>query len=115
MFDELLREARKLIGEYRMSVGILKPENIDLISRIDAHLASGGWIDCKDRLPTHIHSVLGVITDGPFHVPTADLQRDIVSYDPTTKEWLQYEGEKGDAVVQVSHWQPLPSLPKDAK
>ncbi len=73
--------------------------------------ARDGWISVADRLPTHVYSVLGVITEWPFHVPLADPQRDIVSYNPVTNKWFQYEGV---AVVQVSYWRDLPELPIDA-
>lgn len=72
------------------------------------------WIDVKDRLPTHLYSVLGVVVDGPMVVEGApdDRMRDVVSYDPEEGHWHQYVG--GDSLsarVTVTHWQDLPDLP----
>jgi hypothetical protein len=66
------------------------------------------WIAVEDRLPTHLHSVLGWVTSGGLVVD--DPFADVVSYDPERKTWLEcVNGE--DAFVTVSHWMPLPVKP----
>lgn len=68
-------------------------------------LRHGNWIDCTERLPTHLHSILGYVTSGRL-VVLDERMIDCVSYDPERKVWLQcVNGE--DAEVQVSHWMNL--------
>lgn len=67
------------------------------------------WISSKDRLPTHIYSVLGFVTGGPLLV-AGEYMIDRVSYDPDRKVWLQSLGME-DAFVPVSHWMDLPYVP----
>ena len=65
-----------------------------------------GWIEIAERLPRIEQDVLGVVQgfDGP--------RRDLV--------WLGRSGHwycvdsTNDSPVVVSHWQPLPMLPRDA-
>jgi hypothetical protein len=72
------------------------------------------WIPVEERLPTHRHSVLGVVLDGPLVVADDPEDRliDIVSFgghsDP---RWLQFTGGDEDVQVRVSHWMPRPDLP----
>lgn len=72
-------------------------------------LRGAGWIDCAERVPGHLHSVLGWVTSGPL-VVMGDAFADVVSYDPEGKVWLQSIGTE-DARVSVSHWLPLPYPP----
>ena len=67
-----------------------------------------GWIATADRLPSHLHSVLGWVTGGPL--VHDDPFADTVSYDPDRRVWLQSTGME-DAIVPVSHWMPLPHAP----
>jgi len=72
-------------------------------------LHNADWIAIEDRLPTHLHSVLGFVVSGGLVVMDEQMI-DCVSYDPDRKVWLQcVNGE--DAVVNVSHWMPLPYRP----
>ncbi len=72
-------------------------------------LRNSQWIDCADRLPGHLHSVLGYVTGGGL-VVLDEKMIDCVSYDPERKAWLQSVGTE-DAVVTVTHWMPLPYPP----
>lgn len=69
------------------------------------------WVSVKDRLPTHIYSVLGYVIDGPLTANGTSPMRDIVSYCPDSRTWLQNVGDD-DAVVTVTHWMSLPSAPQ---
>lgn len=72
-------------------------------------LKHGNWISVADKLPTHLHTVLGYITSGGL-VVMEEKMMDCVSYDPERKAWLQcVNGD--DAVVTVSHWMHLPYPP----
>ena len=101
----LLAEARDDVSELleRMKTeGWHRDDRIEwhvaLLSRIDAHLASGGWIDCKDRLPEEGQSVLIEWKGGIHKTCRAD------------GEWLLPANSPS-----VTIWQPLPSLPKETK
>ncbi len=72
-------------------------------------LRIGNWIDCDEKLPTHLHSVLGYVVSGGL-VVLEETMIDCVSYCPERKVWLQCVGDK-DEVVQVSHWMHLPYPP----
>lgn len=80
------------------------------------------WIDATRRLPTHVHSVLGVITGGGMTIKD-ETMIDIVVYIPRRRIWLQYVGvdsgvdpatmdNESDAIVSVSHWMELPEPPR---
>ncbi len=72
-------------------------------------LHNANWIAVEDRLPTHLHSVLGYVVSGGL-VVMDEKMIDCVSYDPERKVWLQSLGTE-DAHVTVSHWMPLPYPP----
>ena len=126
--DELLREARERLAEYTNSVGLPDTDNMELIDRIDAYLASGGWIDCKDRLPeindgyTHKEPVLVKCEDGT--VFPAQFHMNGCFYPDRAFKQYQIANLKGVIsgaflapmiCAKAIGWQPLPSLPKDAK
>jgi hypothetical protein len=72
-------------------------------------LHNANWIPVEDRVPTHLHSVLGYVVSGGL-VTMDEKMMDCVSYDPERKVWLQcVNGD--DAEVKVSHWMPLPFPP----
>ena len=101
--DELLREAREYMRHgascesgYDCNAHECDCGYESLLSRIDAHLASGGWIDCKDRLPEEGQSVL-IEWKGAIHKTCR-----------ADGEWLLPANSPA-----VTIWQPLPSLPKE--
>lgn len=90
MNDLLLQDIRDyLSGSSGMST------KKELINRIDKHLDTGGWIPVAERLPEMGEQVMVAVKD--FGIGT-----DCYGDSPT---WENF----GD---DVTHWQPLPPLPK---
>jgi hypothetical protein len=85
--DELLREARESM--LRLVTGKPVRDFDELLSRIDAHLASGGWIECSES---------GAKRNAAM-IPYENLDMHLCT--ERNGKWYAR--------------QPLPSLPKDAK
>jgi hypothetical protein len=103
--DELLREARDDVEE--ILEGMIEerwhsPERIqhqrDLLARIDARLATGGWIQASERLPDSLENVL--VSGG------------LAYYDG--EAWISV-AEGRPIQWEVTHWRPLPPPPKAKK
>lgn len=74
-------------------------------------LKHGNWISVADKLPAHLHTVLGFVASGGLVVPGLNEEMiDCVSYDSERKVWLQCVNGN-DAEVTVSHWMHLPYPP----
>jgi len=113
-FESLLREARGWLDSYKddlIDCGADRDSDLveTLLSRIDAPLATGGWISVKDRLPELDEKVLVLCGDICFggRVDDAD-------------GWLwgvaNIIGDiEADDDYEVTHWQPLPTPPKKEK
>jgi hypothetical protein len=105
--EELLTDALSLLKAQEPIEPIMKQE---LAKSNDASTV-GGWISVKDRLPPMYHMVL--ITGknsagGSFGVIKG-------SHDGDKGQWYrddigQYVDSRGDT---VTHWMPLPELPKE--
>jgi hypothetical protein len=96
---KLLEEARSELNDrHRLYCNRFKCDcGIDqIITSIDRYLATGGWISAKDRLPDIGESVL-VVEKGRKHVQKT-------CHDG--RDWVLPHKSK------VTHWQPLPPLPK---
>jgi len=74
----------------------------DLEWKIDAHLKTGGWISCEERLPEEGTYVLCSDCCG--------LRR--VGYYNADYGWLDFNAEP---IGTQLYWQPLPELPKGSK
>lgn len=68
-----------------------------------------GWIDAKQRKPTHIYSVLGWLI-GPYNIAIEE-HAEIVAWNPDRKQWQCGGYGDDDVDVQVSHWMDLPASP----
>lgn len=110
--DELLREARDELE--RLDVGA-SVYGLDLLARIDARLASGGWIPVSEREP-ELHKIVllreyefvvaGWRTENEY--PYVSLEEDgLTTYD-TDANTVEVNTWK---VGRVTHWQPIPALP----
>jgi len=117
MTDEgmkLLRETWPYLGDLlkiQHSAGYSGNALIQVIDRIDARLASGGWIPVSERLPTADEWAL--VHNGKWrgvarHRPLKDdgYMTESERWQSETTELIEYLGPK------VIGWQPLPPLPK---
>lgn len=111
---EVLELAARFDSSTSDDVNLKQPEIVEFARALSRLRLPEGWVSVKDRLPTHIYSVLGYVTDGPLTRNGTDPMRDIVSYDPDRGVWLQCVGDD-DAVVTVSHWQDLPAAPNEVQ
>ena len=109
--NELLREARHNFESLAQSAHDqqLKDYYSDLASRIDAHLAGGGWMPIETA-PKDGTIFLGYQNGKygeAYFVPRDDC------------EMWHFRGSTGAAhyfpECKPTHWQPLPSLPKETK
>ena len=112
MDDELLREARDDVAALlsRMEVerwnhpGVIHKLR-ERLARIDARLATGGWIKASERLPdrefTHSKAMLVATPE--------NLCVFCCTFDG--KDWWIF-GANSKLNYKVTHWQPIPALPK---
>lgn len=72
-----------------------------------AAFTPGEWISVKDRLPSHIYSVLVWVVGGPLILDgDDDGYLDVGIYNAQRGKWQASNGED-DIDVEVSHWQHI--------
>ena len=97
----------------------VKCERCELAARITAMLDSGGWVKVEDRLPPdpgphdlviYMQRYLVATTGGPTARTDGRLLFPVVIANFFGKKYAAVHG--GWDVAEVTHWQPLPPLPK---
>ena len=113
--ESLLREARSLLKFYEYEPWRNKTDQAcgELVSRIDATLATGGWIPIAERNPEEGQNIwiAGYGSRGPFYAEAVF----------ENGEWLMFDQETDQycwPCVSPDYWmpiQPIPAAPKEPK
>jgi hypothetical protein len=114
--DEQIDHAIRRIEERELSMddseGI-----VEMLKELKAHRASqppsdSRWIPIAERVPTHIYSVLGWVTNADDPEIYDEPHADIVVWNAKRRKWQCGSYAEDDVDVTVTHWMDLPVDPR---
>lgn len=83
-----------------------------------------GWVSVEDRLPELNEPLMGYNDDDVLEVIIENYMATVLAYDEnkgiikaelTKRGWAEISSNSHSTIVKITHWQPLPPLPKKDK
>lgn len=84
---------------------------IDIVTKLvseylaDNSIGKYGWIDCEKKLPNIDDRVLVLADDKEIYIGRLHFYENCTGFDIDEDEWIELR--------HITHWQPLPHVPKE--